>query len=217
MREKVGTLDCLKRPGGNDDWNIVLLHGFGANAEDLYPLAEFLDPDERWNFYFPDAPNEVDIGGGFMGLGWFPISVRELETGIDFTQVRPPGLDESRDAVSDMIFHLNSKRLFLGGFSQGAMIATEVTLHQPEDIEAMILYSGTLLDEKNWSKKSGGLKGKRYIQSHGMQDTVLPFIYAQKLHEMLKSAGAVGEFVGFSGGHEIPMQALVKTRAFINA
>jgi phospholipase/carboxylesterase len=216
MHETVGTLECLKRPGDMDGMNVILLHGFGANADDLYPLADFLDPEGEWNFYFPNAPNEVDIGGGFTGLGWFPISVRDLETGVDFTRVRPPGLDESRDAVSEMIFELNSKTLYLGGFSQGAMIATEVALNQPEDIEGLILYSGTLLDEENWKKKSSVLKGKRFLQSHGNQDGVLPFVYAQKLNKMLKDAGAVGEFIGFSGGHEIPMPVLVKTREFIS-
>lgn len=216
MHQRIGDLDCLKRPGDNDDHNVVLLHGFGANADDLYPLADFLDPEGEWNFYFPNAPHEVDIGGGFTGLGWFPISVRDLETGVNFTQVRPPGLDGSRAAVSDLIFHLNSKRLFLGGFSQGAMIATEVALNQPEDIEGLIIYSGAMLDESGWQKKAPALKGKRYLQSHGMQDSVLPFAYAQKLHEMLKTAGAVGEFMGFNGAHEIPMPVLMKTKAFLN-
>lgn len=215
MREKVGKLDCLKRPGDNEGQNIVLLHGFGANADDLYPLADVLDPDGEWNVYFPNAPHKVDIGGGFMGLGWFPISVRDLETGVDFTKVRPPGLDTSRDLVSDMIFELNSKELYLGGFSQGAMIAMEVALNQPEDLKGLILYSGTMLDEAGWSKKSEGLKGLRYLQSHGMQDQVLPFAYAQRLHEILKKSGAVGDFVGFGGGHEIPMPVLRKTQEFI--
>jgi phospholipase/carboxylesterase len=215
MREKVGKLDCLKRPGEDEGRNIVLLHGFGANADDLFPLADFLDPEEQWNFYVPNAPNRVDIGGGFTGLGWFPISIRELESGVDFTKVRPPGMDQSRDLVSDMLFHLNSKELYLGGFSQGAMIATEVALEQPENLKGLILYSGTLLDESGWTKRMSALHGMRFLQSHGMQDQVLPFAYAQKLNDMLKKAGAVGDFMGFGGGHEIPLPVLKKTQEFI--
>lgn len=215
MHKKIGKLECLVRPGDNEDINVVLLHGFGANADDLYPLADFLDPEEEFNFYFPNAPHRVDIGGGFTGLGWFPIPLRMLEVGVDFTKVRPPGLDESRDIVSDLVFHLNSKKLYLGGFSQGAMIATEVTLNQADDVEGLIIYSGTLLDEDGWAKKASALKSKRYLQSHGMQDPVLPFSYAQKLNAMLKSAGAVGDFLGFNGGHEIPLPVLKKTAEFL--
>lgn len=215
MREQVGSLSCLVRPGDNDRQNVVLLHGFGADASDLFPLADFLDPDHNWTFYFPDAPLEVPIGPQWMGRGWFPISLRDLEVGVDFTKVRPPGLNESSHLVSDMIFHLNSKKLVLGGFSQGAMVATEIGLNQPEDIAGLILLSGALLDEANWTKKSSALKGKRVLQSHGMQDSVIPFAASQKLNEMLKAGGAEIDWIPFGGAHEIPVAVLNKAKKFL--
>lgn len=201
----------MVRPGEEQGRNVVILHGFGADAADLFPLADFLDPAGKWNFYFPDAPNEVPIGPGWTGRGWFPISVRELETGVDYTQVRPPGLKESNAAVSELIFLLESKKLVLGGFSQGAMVAMDVALDQPEDIAGLLLWSGVMLDEPGWRKKISGLKGKRYIQSHGTGDSVLQFAQGQRLHELLKSGGAVGELVAFPGAHEIPVPVLKKT------
>jgi phospholipase/carboxylesterase len=182
MRKTIGKLNCLVRPGAEPGNDVVILHGFGADASDLFPLAGYLDPEENWNFYFPDAPIEVPLGGHFVGRGWFPISVRELETGVDFAQVRPPGLDQSSEAVSDLLFHLNSKRLVLGGFSQGAMISMEVALSQPDDIAGLILWSGAVLDEPGWTRKLQGLKGKRYVQSHGMSDSVIGFSIGQRLN-----------------------------------
>src|SRR5580704_3964260 len=134
MRKTIGKMECLHRPGDEENKSVVLLHGFGADASDLYPLADFLDPEAQWNFYFPEAPLEVPIGPMMTGRGWFPISVRELETGIDFTKARPPAMDASRDLVADLLFHVNSKNLILGGFSQGAMISTEVALNNPGDV-----------------------------------------------------------------------------------
>jgi phospholipase/carboxylesterase len=217
MRVTVGKLPCLKREGDDEKSNVVLLHGFGADASDLFPLADFLDPDGNWNFYFPEAPLEVPIGPGWTGRGWFPISVRELEEGIDFTQVRPPGLDASCELVYDLIFNLNSEKLVLGGFSQGAMVSTEVTLSNPEDVHGLVLLSGALLDQANWTKKAAGLKGKRFIQSHGTQDMVIPISAAQKLYDMLKAAGLEGQFINFSGGHEIPLPVLQKSKSFIES
>lgn len=216
MRKQIGNLSCLVREGNNEGWNIVLLHGFGADASDLYPLADFLDPDENWNFYFPDAPLEVPIGPHMMGRGWFPISVRDLETGVDFTKVRPPGLDKSAEAVSGLLFELNSKKLVLGGFSQGAMIATEVALHSPEDVQGLIILSGAMLDEENWTKKSAGLKTIKILQAHGQHDQVLPFVVSQRLNEMIKKGGAEIDWIPFSGGHEIPMPVLQRARQFIS-
>lgn len=215
MRKKIGSLECLIRPGENEDDAVLLLHGFGANAQDLFPLADYLDPEQNWSFYVPNAPIEVPIGPGFTGLGWFPISLRDLETGVDFTQVRPPGIDKSREAISQLIFELNPKRLVLGGFSQGAMMATEVALDQPDGIEALVLYSGVLLDEPGWKKKASGMSGKTLLQSHGSSDPVLPLSAGRKLFEMLQGGGMEGEFLSFPGGHEIPPSVLKKTAALL--
>lgn len=217
MREKIGSLNCLVRPGENEKDVVVLLHGFGADAQDLFPLADYLDPAGQWSFVVPNAPLEVPIGPGWTGLGWFPIALRDLEAGVDFTQVRPPGIDKSREAVSQLIFELNPERLVLGGFSQGAMIATEVAMEQPSDVSALVLYSGVMLDEKGWTEKASGLKGKKLLQSHGSSDSVLPFSAGKRLFEMLKNAGMDGEFVGFPGGHEIPPQILKKTAQLLKS
>jgi phospholipase/carboxylesterase len=194
---------------------VVLLHGFGADASDLFPLADFLDPEGKWNFYFPEAPLEVPVGPHMTGRGWFPISLRDLEEGIDFTSVRPPAMDASAELVYDVVFNLNSEKLVLGGFSQGAMISTEVTLSNPNDVNGLVILSGAMLDQANWTKMAQNLKGKRFMQSHGSNDPVIPIAAAQKLYDMLKGAGLDGQFTGFSGGHEIPMPVLQKAAKFV--
>ena len=193
----------------------MLLHGFGADARDLAPLADVLDPDEQWTFVFPEAPLEVPIGPGWTGRGWFPIALRDLEVGVDFTQIRPPGLDRSRQMVSEAIFALNPEFLVLGGFSQGAMVATDLAMHEPETVNALLLYSGVLLDQPGWTVKAPGLKGKPYLQSHGTSDGVLPFAAGQRLHDLLQSVGAKGRWIAFPGAHEIPAPVLNKSQEFL--
>jgi phospholipase/carboxylesterase len=212
MRETIGKLECLKRPGEDASKCCVLLHGFGADAADLYPLAEVLDPDGEWTFVVPNAPFEVPVGPAWMGRGWFPISVRALETGVDFTRVRPPGLDESAALVNDLLFELNPARLVLGGFSQGAMVATDVALGRPDGLAGLILYSGALLDLAGWSRRAPeAVAGLKVVQSHGTADPILPFSGGQALFDLLKGAGADIQFVSFPGGHEIPPAVLRKS------
>lgn len=215
MGQRVGQLDCIQREGEDPSKVVVMLHGFGADNSDLAPLADVLDPGGEWSFYFPNAPNEVPIGNGWTGRGWFPISLRDLEVGIDFTKIRPPGLDLSRKLVGELVFNINAKKLVIGGFSQGAMVATDFTLYQPEDVSGMLLYSGVLLDQDNWTKRAAELKGKKFIQSHGERDEVIPIAGARKLYDVLKAAGAEGPFVSFPGAHEIPMNVIQKSAAFL--
>lgn len=208
-------LKFRKRPGDDEKQNVILLHGFGADANDLFPLADMLDPEGRWNFYFPEAPLEVPIGPMWTGRGWFPISLRELETGVDFSNVRPPNLTEAASQVFDLVFELNSDKLVLGGFSQGAMVATEVALNNPNEVSGLVLLSGCLLDQNNWKKKAPELKGKPFIQSHGSGDPVIPFSEGQKLFDVLKGGGLEGQLLAFPGGHEIPLPVLQKTKKFL--
>lgn len=215
MRKRIGNLECLVREGENAKHCFVLLHGFGADMSDLFPLADMVDPESEWSFYVPNAPLEVPIGPGWTGRGWFPISLRDLEAGVDFTQVRPPGLDKSAEMVSQLVFDLNPEKLVLGGFSQGAMIATEVALNNASDVAGLVLYSGVMLDEPGWTKKAPQLKGKKFLQSHGSADTVLPIQAGQRLYNMLTQAGAEGQFLAFPGAHEIPLPVLKKTAEFL--
>ena len=215
MREQVGRLSCLKREGERPGYNVVLLHGFGADASDLFPLADYVDPENNWTFYVPDAPLEVPIGPHMTGRGWFPISLRDLDAGVDFTQVRPPGLDSSAHDISDLIFHLDSKKLILAGFSQGAMIATEIAMTQPGDVHGLVLLSGTMLDEPGWTKKASSLKGLRVLQSHGQRDQVIPFASSQRLNDLLKQGGAQVEWIPFAGAHEIPVPVLKRFAEFL--
>lgn len=217
MFEKIGQLRCIKREGEHSSRVVIMLHGFGADASDLAPLADALDPEEQWTFYFPEAPLEVPIGPGWTGRGWFPISLRDLEAGVDFTQIRPPGLDMSRKLVSEVIFNINPEFLVLGGFSQGAMVATDLAMFEPETVNGLVIYSGVLLDQPGWTKKAESLRGKKFVQSHGSSDQVLPFAAGQRLFELLKAHGAEGSMVGFPGGHEIPPQVLKKTQEFLNS
>lgn len=217
MRKTIGKLNCLVRPGENSKKVVVLLHGFGADAADLFPLADYLDNKGEYHFVFPEAPLEVPIGPMMSGRGWFPLSVRELQGGFDFTALRPPNMDASVEAVRDLIFHLEPESLVLGGFSQGAMICTEVAMLDYDVVKGLVLYSGTLLDETGWRKKAAALKDMPVLMSHGVRDPVLPIAYAQRLFEILKSAGAKVQMTEFPGGHEIPPAVLNKTQVFIQS
>lgn len=214
---KTKKLEFLKRDGDNEKHNIIMLHGFGADAGDLFTLGDLLDPEGEWNFYCPQAPLEVPIGPGWTGRAWFPIPLRELEQGLDYSRVRPPGIDDSRQAVEELIFELNSDKLVLGGFSQGAMLTVETAVRNPNDISGLIVYSGALIDEEGWKKQAGALKGKKFIQSHGNQDQVIPVSSGQKLFDLLKGAGLEGGMYAFQGGHEIPMPVIKKTRELLKS
>ncbi len=214
-----------KESGGAQPLNLVLFHGYGANCHDLYPLHREVRLRGEVQWTFPNGPLEIEIAPGFSGRAWFPIDVQEHERAqrlgqqVDYSQKSSARMHSARDKALSMLKELNCPldRLVLGGFSQGAMLAMELTLSLPQPPLGVVLLSGTLVDQPNWSGKAKHFPGLRFFQSHGKRDPILPHEGAQKLEGVLKASGWEGELVSFNGGHEIPFTVLQSLSDFLQS
>jgi phospholipase/carboxylesterase len=202
---------------GPDDaaLTVVLLHGFGAPGDDLVPLggalARVLPAPVR--FVFPAAP--IALGGMYgPGRAWWKIDLDELDREMRAGRLRdrrndvPPELAAARAAVNELVDSLGNTRVVLGGFSQGAMLALDVALHRDQPPAGLVLMSGTLLAESEWTPRLPRLAGVPVAMSHGRHDPLLPFAVADELRGKLVAAGARVDWQPFDGGHEIPPPAL---------
>lgn len=183
---------------------------------DLAPLAGVIDPKGEYNWYFPNGSLDVPIGPGFFGKAWFNINIAEFDEAVrtgrhrDMSARRPKGLDEAFQLASTFLDSrkLSNAPLILGGFSQGAMLATEITLMMKETPKALVILSGALLDAKNWKSKMAAKKGMKFFASHGTNDPILSYEGAQDLVKALTESGWDGHLETFRGGHEIPQNVL---------
>jgi phospholipase/carboxylesterase len=204
---------------------VVLCHGFGAPGTDLVGLAEPLITTQRALaenavFVFPAAPMDLTDRGLPGGRAWWWVDLDRLinrrtpEVAAEFRRECPPGLPQARTLVTAVIektsqqFGLATDRLVLGGFSQGAMLATDVALRLPTAPAALCVLSGALINEQEWrplAMKRGPLT---VLQSHGRYDSILPFPLAEGLRDLFVEAGAEVDFFPFNGDHEIPLGVL---------
>ena len=92
----------------------------------------------------------------------------------------------------------------IGGFSQGAMLATDIVLRSARPFGGLAIMSGTLVSHSEWLPLMAARKGLPVLQSHGRADPVLPFAIAERLRDELGAAGLPVEFTPFNGGHGIP-------------
>jgi phospholipase/carboxylesterase len=199
----------------NAPW-VIMLHGYGADAADLESLKDHIPTGKKINWLFPQGIMEVPIGPGWTGKAWWPIAMSTLD--FDFTNLKPEGLVKAREQLMDMIKALGVpwKKIFIGGFSQGAMLATDLYLQAPETPAGLILLSGTLLNKDEIRPLLENRKGERFFQSHGEMDTVLKIKGARQLESMLNQGGMKGGLVQFAGGHEIPAPVLIKLGNYIH-
>jgi phospholipase/carboxylesterase len=229
-RAKVANLDVVlaggvDRQGGGDGPMLVLLHGYGAPGEDLVPLARQLVVAPNVRFAFPAAP--VALDGSGSARAWWELDMVELQRAVmlgDYQTLKtrvPAGLSEARAAVTELLDVLEREhgarrdQLILGGFSQGAMLATDVTLRAERPPAALVIMSGSLICRDEWLPLMKARAGLPVLQSHGRADPVLSYELADELRRELTDAGVPVELIPFSGGHGIPNGVLDALGALI--
>ncbi len=210
---------------------VVLCHGYGAPADDLVGLAGEIVRGSPWlagavQFVFPGAPLALD-NVPFGGRAWWPIDMvalqRSLERGEDRKRAdeTPEGLSSARQKFRALLDAVQAKtglpmsKIVIGGFSQGAMLTTDVVLHLEEAPAALLVLSGALIDQVEWRRRAPARRGLPVLQSHGTNDPILPFAGAVALKTMLSEAGIDVEFVQFRGGHGIDGAVLTAISALL--
>lgn len=209
---KIDVLEVGTHSGDPSPPCVVLFHGYGADCHDLASLERACQLPQKVRWIFPQGPLEVPIAPGWSGRAWFPINVVAWDQAVrsgqahELAQLRPEGLDRARALALDMIAQIGvpKTKIVLGGFSQGAMLACDLFLSSPENFAGLVILSGSLIDEPNWRRLAAHKSGSRFFQSHGRQDSVLPFVLGEQLSELLQGAGCDGHLYEFRGGHEIP-------------
>lgn len=162
---------------------LLLLHGVGSNEEDLFSLAPALDP--RFLVLSVRAP--LTLGPG--SYAWFHVT---------FTPEGPNHIPEEAEASRVLIgqfideavkaFGADPRRVYLMGFSQGAIMSEAVALTQPERVAGAVLMSGRTLPEIAARPASPeALTGLPILVLHGTQDSVLPIRHGRETRAALET------------------------------
>lgn len=219
----VGTLQARVLDTGTQPTHLAFLcHGFGAPGSDLVGLgAEWLrmEPSlESVRFVFPEGPLTLaEVPGA---RAWWQIDMTEVERALaegrerNMADQKPPGLSSARQKLRGLVdammqeLGLGWDRVILGGFSQGAMLTTDLSFRVDESPAGLMVLSGTLLNEKEWSAHVSRRPGLPIFQSHGRNDPILPYSQALALKRLFDHAKLPTSLHSFEGGHEIPQGVL---------
>jgi phospholipase/carboxylesterase len=157
---------------------IILLHGRGANAEDIISLAdEFCD--ETFYIAAPQATNNA----------WYPYTFLSPE------EVNEPWLSSAVQTVKRLLeeisVHIPAEKIYISGFSQGACLALEVAARYAIKYAGIIAFSGGLIGEKIRTEKySGNFEKTKVFIGNSDIDPHIPLIRCQESANLLKLIGA---------------------------
>lgn len=191
---------------------VVLLHGWGADGNDLIELAPNLGrqlPDAH--FVAPHAPYSCDENP--FGRQWFSLRDRDpriLERGaVRARAIIDRFLDDELARLG-----LGDDRLALVGFSQGAMMALYVALRRENACAAVVGFSGALIGGETLAAE---LRAKPPIfLAHGDADPMVPFASLAAAVETLGAAGLTVTWHAARGvGHGIDPASLSRGADFL--
>lgn len=187
---------------------VVILHGVGADAASIAPIASFFaERLPQAAFFVPDAPRVFDSAPS--GRQWFSITgVTEANRFDRVRQARPELVNLIDRALQRR--NLGWAQVAVVGFSQGAIMALSL-LDLAEPPAAIVSLSGRLASDlgRNAAKS-------RVLLSHGTSDGVIPYNCSIRAHEQLVTAGIPSRLLPMPGqGHTIDGSQLHEAVRFL--
>jgi phospholipase/carboxylesterase len=188
---------------------LVLLHGWGADADDLLDLGELLVGPEV-SVVALRAPEPHPYGSGRQWYGLQPIDWAAL----------PAARAGLRGRLEALAASVPLEQTVLLGFSQGAAMAVDVGCGLP--LAGIVACSG--YPHEGWQAPT---QRPPVLLSHGRQDPVVPYAASEALEQALAEAvsnAASGEsqatspavsLLPFNGGHGIDPELMPALGAFV--
>lgn len=198
--------------GGPPRRLVILLHGLGADGNDLIGLQQYwgrLVPDAE--FVSPNAPFPCDMAG--YGYQWFSVQDRSPASILAGVRAAAPVLDAFIDEALTQR-GLAEEDAVLVGFSQGTMMSLYVGLRREKPLAGIIGYSGRLMAPELLADE---LRSRPpVLLVHGTADPVVPFQSLAAAEAGLKAAQVPVETLICRGaGHTIDPQGLERGGRFL--
>ncbi len=171
------------KSGGKPKLIVFLLHGLGADGNDLIDLAPYWAsavPDAL--FIAPHAPEEHD--GAPFGRQWFSLTERTPASRLAGVQVARPILDA---AITEecAAANLPESAVVLMGFSQGAMTALYTGLRRIVEPAGIMAYSGMLIAPELLAAEIA--ERPPVLLVHGEEDDVVPAAASHQAESVLRA------------------------------
>lgn len=189
---------------------VIMLHGVGANGQDLIELSTlFRAALPGAAFLAPDAPEAYDMAP--FGRQWFSLAdwtAEKIAAGIEKSA---PILHAYISAALTELM-LPASRCALLGFSQGTMMALHAGPRHLPPLAGVLGYSGALFG----APAAPPPAPLPIALLHGTDDPVVPVTASQQAAEALRAAGHKVDLHLYNGlGHSIDARGIEAGAAFL--
>lgn len=190
---------------------LVLIHGYGADENDLAPLAPLYDPSGEFFTICPRGTIDVPP----WGAGWYDRSPEGVIDSASFVR----SVDMLDDAIDSTCASQNLQRseAVVIGFSQGGAMALAVSLRESTRARpaAVACLSGMLqeLDDIPYDWRAPQLPAI-YVQ-HGTDDPMVPIARGHHTRDRLLTEGIEHRYDEYPMQHEIRPESILDIREWL--
>lgn len=200
-------------PAGTRPPLLLLLHGVGSNERSMASLAGALDP----RFLVVSARSPIALGPG--SFAWFHVTFTAQGPVIDGDEAAAGWAHVAR-FVDELVaaYGADPARVYVGGFSQGGIMALAALLTAPERIAGAVAMSGRLLPEVlPHAAPPEALRGRRALVVHGTADEKLGVHLARRAREQLERFPLALSYRELPMGHAVTPESLAVVTEWLTA
>lgn len=192
---------------------VVVMHGRGADDQDLLPIAQHL-PDSLATVSLR-APDR--LMGGYT---WYELDMSE--GGLHRSQPEAEGFRRSLDLVSRTIpaavdeYGLDADHVGLLGFSQGAIMTFSLLLEDPGSYAWVTGLHGYLA-ASHADLEPAGIASSPVFVGAGTADQIIPARRVEAAAERFRELGCAVTFATYPVGHGVGQEELADLVEFVDA
>ena len=186
---------------------LILVHGRGATGHDILDLAQALDLP-RIAYLAPQAANNT----------WYPFSFLEpLER-------NEPGLSSGLRVLAELVAEVEAagipaERIVLGGFSQGACLASEFVARHARRYGGLLVLSGGVIGPPGTPRTvAGSVEGMPVLVGCSDVDPHIPLARVHETADVFRRLGGEVSLHIYPGmGHMINQDEIDRARDIVRA
>jgi predicted esterase len=157
---------------------MILLHGRGANAEDIISLSTYMT-----------QPGMAYIAPQAEGYTWYPNRF------LFPVEQNEPHLSDALNVVDKLVkliesHNIPTEKIVIGGFSQGACLSSEYVIRNPKRYGGLLVFSGGYIGSANKRQEAGDLQGTPVFIGCSDIDPHIPLQRVQDTSALLTSMKA---------------------------
>jgi len=184
---------------------MILIHGRGASAYDILELGYYLAPPEMTQLA-PQAANST----------WYPYSF------LSPLAQNEPGLSSALQVVGDLVVQIEeagipAQKIIIGGFSQGACLASEFAARNTRRYGGLLIFSGGLIGPPGTPRTyDGSLAGTPIFVGCSDVDFHIPLQRVEETGAVLAELGGmVTKKIYPNMGHTIIQDEIDQARSIV--